>query len=58
MKSIISFVGYGFLYLFVFLFIFTVIYQIYIYRFELKPHGCMNDKCIKKRNEDRQFSHS
>jgi uncharacterized protein YneF (UPF0154 family) len=38
-----------FLYLFVFLFIFFVIYRVYIYRFDLKPHPCMSDKCIRQR---------
>ena len=37
------------LYLFAFLFIFFVIYTSYIYCFGLKIHPCMNDKCIKER---------
>jgi len=58
MKSIISFVGYGFLYIFAFLCIFTIIYRLYTYRFGLKPIGCIKDKCIKQHFEDMQVRYS
>ncbi len=40
-----------FYYFIVFLLIFFVIYRAYIYRFNLKPIPCMNNKCIHERSE-------
>ena len=37
-------------YFFAFLFVFFIIYRAYIYRFGLTPLPCMNERCIRERN--------